>query len=145
MPLLTVWPFNSMVFALRLTPIGRGVSAISKLVFVGSRALSTRAALCFLLSLCSTLTQNPVSLLRTLSPITMTEYGFPVFTLCSVVLDLLPLTQDVSGTQRLKYSCDAACPGTAAAIISPAPAARAMGASFNLSGVLFFSFASMIV
>ena len=30
----------------------------------------------------------------------MTEYGFPVFTLCSVVLDLLPLTQDVSGTQR---------------------------------------------
>jgi hypothetical protein len=29
----------------------------------------------------------------------MTEYGFPVFTLCSVVLDLLPLTQDVSGTQ----------------------------------------------
>lgn len=75
----------------------------------------------------------------------MTEYGFPVFTLCSVVLDLLPLTQDVSGTQRLKYSCDAACPGTAAAIISPAPAARAMGASFNLSKVLFFSFASMIV
>ena len=32
----------------------------------------------------------------------MTEYGFPVFTLCSVVLDLLPLTQDVSGTQGLK-------------------------------------------
>jgi len=30
----------------------------------------------------------------------MTEYGFPVFTLCSVVLDLLPLTQDVSGTQE---------------------------------------------
>jgi hypothetical protein len=30
----------------------------------------------------------------------MTEYGFPVFTLCSVVLDLLPLTQDVSGTQH---------------------------------------------
>ena len=30
----------------------------------------------------------------------MTEYGFPVFTLCSVVLDLLPLTQDVSGTQQ---------------------------------------------
>lgn len=33
----------------------------------------------------------------------MTEYGFPVFTLCSVVLDLLPLTQDVSGTQRQPY------------------------------------------
>jgi len=32
----------------------------------------------------------------------MTEYGFPVFTLCSVVLDLLPLTQDVSGTQDQK-------------------------------------------
>lgn len=32
----------------------------------------------------------------------MTEYGFPVFTLCSVVLDLLPLTQDVSGTQGIK-------------------------------------------
>lgn len=31
----------------------------------------------------------------------MTEYGFPVFTLCSVVLDLLPLTQDVSGTQGI--------------------------------------------
>jgi len=34
----------------------------------------------------------------------MTEYGFPVFTLCSVLLDLLPLTQDVSGTQVNGYS-----------------------------------------
>lgn len=34
----------------------------------------------------------------------MTEYGFPVFTLCSVVLDLLPLTQDVSGTQGQNLS-----------------------------------------
>ena len=33
----------------------------------------------------------------------MTEYGFPVFTLCSVVLDLLPLTQDVSGTQGFTF------------------------------------------
>lgn len=33
----------------------------------------------------------------------MTEYGFPVFTLCSVVLDLLPLTQDVSGTQGVYF------------------------------------------
>jgi hypothetical protein len=33
----------------------------------------------------------------------MTEYGFPVFTLCSVVLDLLPLTQDVSGTQAYTF------------------------------------------
>jgi len=38
----------------------------------------------------------------------MTEYGFPVFTLCSVVLDLLPLTQDVSGTQGFDNQIKAA-------------------------------------
>ena len=69
------WLFNSMASALRLTPLGREASAISKSASAGSRVPSTKGVRCSNPSPCSPLTLNPALPLKRQKPDIMTASG----------------------------------------------------------------------
>jgi hypothetical protein len=93
------WPFSSLASALRLTPIGRGASATSKLVCAGSREPLTKGVRCSNPSPFSPLTLNLALPLKELKPGTMTASGFLESSPCTVSYHPGRLHKDVSGSQ----------------------------------------------